>query len=192
MSINITDPLEEDHFYHIFNRAIDGNQLFYQERNFTFFLWKLNEYLSAFIDLYSYCLLPNHFHLLCYTKSIEINGESISQAFRRLFISYSMAINKQEERMGSLFMKPFKRKKIDDDDYLATVMSYIHLNPLKHELSTSFSDYKWSSYNDILWGNKILKCKEVIQLFGSRDEYINHHKIQSQLFKVIHRDAIFI
>ena len=189
---NNTNPIEQDCFYHIYNRAIDGNELFYQERNYPFFLWKLNEYLADFIDVYSYCLLPNHFHLLCYIKSIEISGEPISQAFRRLFISYSMAINKQEERMGSLFMKPFKRKKIDEDDYLATVLTYIHLNPLKHELSLSYSDYKWSSYNDILWGNKWIKFNEVIQLFGSKNEYINHHKIQSQLFKAIQRDAIFI
>ena len=89
-------------------------------------------------------------------------------------------------------MKPFKRKKIEDENYLVTVMSYIHLNPIKHNLKDDYSDYKWSSYNDILWGHNLIKWKEVIKLFGSKEEYINHHKIQSRLFEAFNRDAISI
>ena len=64
MPTDKTKPIEDGYFYHIYNRAIDNNLLFYQDRNYTYFLWKLSEYISDFIDLYYFCILPNHFHLL--------------------------------------------------------------------------------------------------------------------------------
>ena len=62
-------PLEENQFYHIYNRGNDGTDLFYQDRNYIFFLKKYDNYLSEYVDTYAYCLLPNHFHLLVRVKS---------------------------------------------------------------------------------------------------------------------------
>ena len=190
MPSNNINPITEESFYHIYNRAVGDNKLFYQDRNYTYFLANLNEYLSDFLELYAYCLLPNHFHLLCYIKSIEIDGVNISEAFRRFFITYSQAINVQEEIKGSLFMKPFKRKIIEDENHLLTVISYLHLNPIKHGISKDYCDYKWSSYNDIFWGNNLIKWQDVIKLFGSIGNFEYHHKIQSKMIELVNRDAI--
>ncbi len=61
-------PLESNNFYHVFNHAVGSEKLFCSARNYQFFLEKFKMYLSDYIDLFTYCLLPNHFHLLFQVK----------------------------------------------------------------------------------------------------------------------------
>ncbi len=63
-------PFEAGKVYHIYNRSIDRKPLFVQERNYVFFLNKLDLYLSSYIDVYAWCLMPNHFHLMARIKDL--------------------------------------------------------------------------------------------------------------------------
>jgi hypothetical protein len=68
--------LESGKYYHIYNRGINGTNLFFEERNYLYFLQKYSFYMSDILDTYAYCLLGNHFHLLVRVKeltSFEIN-----------------------------------------------------------------------------------------------------------------------
>ncbi|TDE17640.1 hypothetical protein [Dyadobacter psychrotolerans] len=123
MSSHSLIPLEEEKFYHVYNRGNDGVDLFYQHRNYVYFLNKYDYYLSDYVETYAYNLLPNHFHLLIKVKAkkefvarkIEFPteddidglsaGEIVSELFRRFFMSYSKSINIQQNRTGSLFQK---------------------------------------------------------------------------------------
>jgi len=57
-------PLLHDTYYHIHNRGVNGEYLFVQERNYDLFLRLYERHLSPVTDLFAYCLLKNHFHLL--------------------------------------------------------------------------------------------------------------------------------
>ena len=61
--------LQEGQYYHIYNRGINGTNLFYEERNYAYFLSKYAHYMSDVLDTYAYCLMKNHFHLLVRVKS---------------------------------------------------------------------------------------------------------------------------
>ncbi|MEM6516828.1 MAG: hypothetical protein AAF688_11645 [Bacteroidota bacterium] len=65
---DITQPLEANQFYHIFNRGNGGQRIFLQEINYEYFLSKYKDYMLAYWDTYAYALLPNHFHLLIKVK----------------------------------------------------------------------------------------------------------------------------
>jgi len=176
------------YFYHIFNRGINQEKIFFKEENYYYFLRKYDEYLSGAADTYSYCLLPNHFHLLIRIKDLKIPSlkemESLnkektnaSEQLRRFFISYSMSINKQEDRKGSLFIKNFKRKAIIKDNYLVNLIFYIHYNPVHHKLITKIENYKWSSYLSIL-SDKPSKLEKdyVLAYFGGKERYKEFHE----------------
>lgn len=105
-------PLYKDHLYHIYNRGNGKENIFIEERNYFYFLVQYEKYLFELLDTFAYCLLPNHFHLLVRPK--VNNPEKISEQFRKLCISYSMSINKQEKRKGNLFQRGFKRKIIEN------------------------------------------------------------------------------
>ncbi|MDH5367967.1 MAG: hypothetical protein OEW67_13360 [Cyclobacteriaceae bacterium] len=127
-----TDPIQTDTYYHIFNRGINGETLYKEEKNYHYFLKKFEQHLTPIVDTYAYCLLGNHFHMLIRTKSeeeliqfhkskndtshIEPN-KIISKQFATLFKTYTLAINKAFLRTGGLFETPFRRIPITNDAY---------------------------------------------------------------------------
>ncbi len=141
-------PLEPDCFFHVFNRANGNELLFSSTDNYHYFLKRYSYFISPIADTYCYCLMPNHFHFLIQIKGeeelgklcqgskplTELNAKEVlnflSRQFSHLLNGYTQAFNKQEKRKGSLFMRPFKRKKITDEKYLHKVVHYIHYNPV--------------------------------------------------------------
>lgn len=185
-------PLEPEKYYHIYNRGINGQNIYFQEQNYFYFLQKYAQYVAPFVDTFAYCLLKNHFHLLIRVKSEEeirsvLNGKKadksiswhVSNAFSSLFQSYSQAINKRFERTGALFEEPFHRILIDNEHYFTRLIWYIHHNPQKHHFVANFRDYPFSSYWSHLQQKATkLKRDEVIEWFGGCNEYEKFHLLQ--------------
>ena len=177
------ETLEKDCFYHIYNRGINGTNIFSFDENKGFFLKRLSKHLKEYISVYAYCLMDNHFHLI-----IKVNAEPeiVTQSFSNLFNSYAKAFNKQENRTGSLFEKHFKRIKLDDHVYLRNLIIYVHLNP-KHHLNKDFKDYKFSSYQAILSEKETkLKRAEVLALFAGKENFIYSHNQKSDFLTEKH------
>jgi hypothetical protein len=64
-------PLLYDTYYHIYNRGVNGEDIFVEERNYDLFLKLFEKHLIPVADLFAYCLLRNHFHLSVRIKSEE-------------------------------------------------------------------------------------------------------------------------
>jgi hypothetical protein len=64
-------PLLYDTYYHIYNRGVNGEDVFFEERNYDLFLRLFEKHLSPVVDLFGYCLLRNHFHITTRIKSEE-------------------------------------------------------------------------------------------------------------------------
>jgi REP element-mobilizing transposase RayT len=186
-------PLQPGCLYHIYNRGNNHENIFYNSNNYAYFLLKLRQYLSSCITFYAYCLLPNHFHLFVQVKHevglSEVpftNKKSkqplsteqlISESFRRFFMSYAKAINKQQKRTGRLFQKNFKRKLISIQESRCAVIAYIHTNAVHHGLTKIYHQYPYSSYPLLLsdragW----LDRQSVMEWFGSESEFIKYHE----------------
>lgn len=186
-------PLEPEAYYHIYNRGNNGDNLFYKPANYYYFLHKLDEFVGSYIDVYAYALLPNHFHFLIKTKSCAKVFEIIQQAdapikgpqnfphilsegFRRFFLCYSNSIKKQEGRTGSLFEKNFKRSLISKNEHFFWLVNYIHRNPQTHGLIDDFRKWTFISYASVLSDAPTkLHRKELLALFGGREEFIRFH-----------------
>ena len=173
------DFLEETYFYHIFNRGNNKQPIFLEDANYFYFLKLVKKHILPIADIYSYCLLNNHFHLLVKIK--EECEKNPSQSFSNLFNAYSKAFNKRYKRTGSLFQRPFKRKRITEEDYLRQLILYIHLNPENHGVVDDFEIYPFSSYSSIL-SNKPTNLKriEVIELFHDKENFIFMHRNRYQ------------
>lgn len=167
-------PLYQNKIYHIYNRGNGKEKIFYKRENYLYFLTQYEKFISEFVDTFAFCLLPNHFHLLIRIKQVE--PEVISEAFRKFFISYSMSINKQEQRKGSLFQRGFKRKLLEGEKYFYSAVYYIHSNPVHHGLIKDLTKYKFSSFF-LLAGEKETKlCRnEVMEWFGSKENFVRYH-----------------
>ena len=186
--------LESRNFYHIYNRAIGQEKLFREDRNHAFFLTKWNKYLDDYLDIWSYCLMPNHFHFLAQVKKSDNFSESstinkfLEDQFKRLFSSYALAFNKVYDRSGSLFQKRFKRVKVNSRNYLITLIHYIHHNPIHHGFTQNYSDWDYSSYKAITSNHPTkVKRQKVLELFNeSKDEFISLHEEMKNYNKINH------
>lgn len=186
-------PLLYDTYYHIYNRGINRENIFVEERNYAYFLNLFEKYLSPATDLFAYCLLRNHFHLLIRTRSEEeiqetlkasktfrvstLGSRYISDQFSHFFNAYAKAINKAYGRTGSLFQHPFGRVPITSDRQFWNVVAYIHQNPQKHRFVKDFRDWKYSSYGIILSDQKTcVNRSAVMEWFGNEKEYLALHE----------------
>ena len=169
---------EEGNVYHVYNRAnTNKEKLFFENKNYRYFLNQFDFYLGDYLEVWAYCLIPNHFHFLVKVK--EISGDTniiLVEQFRKFFISYTQAINKQEFRRGSLFQKSFKRKLIDSDEYISALIHYIHFNPIYHKLVDNIDQWEYSSYQSLLSDRPTkLYRNEVIGWFGGKKEFERFH-----------------
>lgn len=136
-------------YYHIYNRGVEKRKIFLDRWDYLRFLETLDFYrksptpmkLSDFrrgvvklkkaekqkeiIKILSYCLMPNHFHLLVH----QLQDGGISKFISQLSNSFTKYFNTKHKRVGPLFQGTFKAKIIENDEYLLQVSKYIHRNP---------------------------------------------------------------
>ncbi|MDR2474136.1 MAG: transposase [Tannerella sp.] len=175
-----TVPFEHGGYYHVYNKGNNNENLFVEERNYALFLSLLKKYVLPDADIYAYCLMKNHFHLLVRINDVNANTTSSHIArpylgFSHALNAYTQSINNAYNRQGSLFSKYLKRIRITDETYLREVIVYIHLNPVKHGFSTGV-EYPHSSYNTMISTKPTNLCRdEVIKMFGDVENFIYWH-----------------
>ena len=130
--------------YHIMLRGINKQDIFHDAEDKIKLIETLIHYKKICgYELYGYCLMNNHIHLL-----IKEGQETISQVIKRVGVSYVYWYNLKYERNGHLFQDRFKSEKVEDEKYLLTVLRYIHQNPIKAGIVAEAAKYEWSSYSE--------------------------------------------
>jgi REP element-mobilizing transposase RayT len=141
----------EDALYHLSARGNRREQIFVSKDDFARFEHLLAESLERYqVELHSYVLLPNHFHLLARTLK-----PNVSRWMHWLITSYSIWFNRSHQFVGHVFRGRYKGFLVQQGDYLLELGRYLHLNPVRgsalssgssEERQTSLRDYQWSSY----------------------------------------------
>jgi REP element-mobilizing transposase RayT len=205
MQTNI--PLEPGHYYHIYNRGNNRENIFFEERNYLYFMQLYQKYILPACDTFAYCLMRNHFHLLMRVKenpaqasevfetsevskqashdqtsealkTSEVSSKVVVQRFSNFFNSYAKAINTTYHRTGSLFQNRFSRIEVDPDRYFARLVHYIHFNPQKHGFAADFRQYPYSSYQTLVSAKPTnLRRAEALAWFQGQDNFIKFHEI---------------
>jgi len=209
MSIRKTN-LVQGEYYHIYNRGNSKQKIFHDKEDYlrfisllyisnsseSFNLYDLSrdinfnvyeiERTNLLVSIGSYCLMPNHFHILV-TEKVE---GGISKFMQKLSTAYSMYYNKKYERTGGLFEGKFKSQHASTDRHLKYLFSYIHLNPIKlmqedwkergiknkKGAIDYLNRYLYSSYLDFVGEkriqNKILNKEEFPKYFPGKTSFI--------------------
>ena len=121
-------------------RGINRQDIFYDEKDYRYFLEIMSRLKGlGKCEIYGYCLMGNHVHILLEEK------EEISLIMKSIGTSYAWWYNKKNDRVGHVFQDRYKSETVDDDQYLLSVLRYIHNNPAKAQLVVQPEQYKWSS-----------------------------------------------
>ena len=160
--------------YHIILRGNDKNDIFYdnQDRKMFFKVMKITKEKFKY-NIYSYCLMNNHIHMV-----IKIKDEFLSKALQSLEIRYSAYFNKKTNRTGHLFQNRFFSKKIEDLNYFLTVCKYIHRNPEKANIEKT-QDYQWSSFNEYIGKEKYIDKNILMYYFDNNIENFKKYTLQN-------------
>jgi putative transposase len=171
--------LQPGKYYHIYNRGINRENIFIEEKNYHYFLKLYAKYIEPVADTFAYCLLRNHFHLSLRIK--DSRAENLSdkfalQQFTNFFNSYAKSINKAYNRTGSLFQSRFGRIEVTTDRYFIGLIAYIHYNPQKHRFVDDYRTYPYSSYNTYLSDKPTsLGRNEALLWFSGRERFAEFH-----------------
>lgn len=213
----------EDEIYHITIRGVEGRSVFVDEDDNWRGIFSLYEFNTVepvtirekrkerekfkqqmvrlminqaqidkrnkLVEILAFTFMPNHIHLLL--RQLKPDGVSI---FMQKFNSgYTVYFNNKHHRAGHLFQGRFKARHIDGDEYLKTVLTYIHTNPISiiepgwkeagihnpQAVIEFLENYRWSSYLDYI-GKKnfpsVSNRDYLTKVFGSPEtirEFVN-------------------
>ena len=138
---------------------------------------------AKLVSIISYCLLPNHFHLVL--KQESENG--ISKFMQKLGTSYTVYFNNKHKRSGSLFQGKFKANMIDGEFGLPVLSVYVNLNHVHHRIDPKENLVKSSIFE--YFGNELgesicdqQEIKSIIDEIGTLDEYKEFSRATSKVF----------
>ncbi len=128
--------------HHIILRGNNKSTIFYDDKDKRFFIDCLkNAKLKTNSKIYSYCLMPNHVHLIV-EPSMELGLSNMLQSLGRKYVQY---FNHRYKRSGTLWEGRFKSSLISKDNYLIMCSRYIELNPVRAKIIKAPEEYIWSS-----------------------------------------------
>lgn len=132
--------------YHVICRGNQRQQVFFDEQDYRAYLHRLAEvHADLPFRLYAYVLMKNHVHML-----IEVGNIPLSQIMQILQQRSSQHFNLKYKKSGHLFEGRYKAIVCQRDEYLLTLVRYIHLNPIRAKIVRDPSDYPWSGHNSYL------------------------------------------
>ncbi|MEA3452054.1 MAG: transposase, partial [Bacteroidota bacterium] len=184
--------LESSYIYHIYNQGNNRQRIFFNRENYLFFLRKIHKHILPYADILAWCLMPNHFHLMVRVKdktegvapsdalgelapSNALGELALNHSIGKMLSSYTQAINKQQNRTGSLFRKQTKAECVNkiegitpsfitknsiteikinnpEKEYPQVCFNYIHQNPVKAGLCKYPHEWEYSSAIDYAGG----------------------------------------
>ena len=134
-------PNIEDGIYHVFARGNDRGVIFTDDRDRTMYLNFLARVVSKMRwRCLAFCLMSNHVHLL-----IETPEPNLSRGMHRFHGPYTQWFNHRHERSGHLFQGRFGSVRIESDEQLLAIASYISQNPVKAGLVDAPEKWDWGS-----------------------------------------------
>ncbi len=188
-------PFINGEYYHIYNRGVEGNDVFKDDYDMQRFFQSMTEfntiepigsiYEQSFkkrtslgtslgtpttklplVNFVVYCLNPNHYHFILQ----QVSDKGIEKFIQRLGGGYTRYINEKYNRSGVLFQGKFKAVHVDSDSYLLHLSVYVNLNYKVHRLGSrstksSFDEYIKESQDGI--------CEKsiILEHFESKEDY---------------------
>ena len=131
-----TIPLKINQYYHIYNRGNSGKLIFFQERNYHFFLKRYKKYMNGYWNTFAYALLPNHFHFFIQVK----DGKTLVEKAK-------LDLKKVDKN----FLLRFLPKSLNVSQQIADLTNRAYLNNENYNEHFGNGDYKLFCYELVQW-----------------------------------------
>jgi len=159
----------EGAFYHVITRGNQRQKVFKDKDDFLKYLEILFNYKIRYkYFLYAYVLMNNHIHLL-----VETQETPLSKILQGINQSYTTYFNRKYKIVGHLLQGRYKAILCDRDEYLLSLVKYIHLNPVRAKIVKFPDKYQWSSQHSYIKktdGINIIDTDQVLRMFSENKQ----------------------
>lgn len=166
-------------YVHYYNRGVNKVAIFFSSLQYEYLIQTLYRFLPNYrLQLIAYCLMPNHYHILLKHDDHKEGSKYIL----RVFNTFTQAVNHQVSRVGTLFQGNVKKRFIENNGYLAIVIMYIHLNPVKSGLCSEPEQWLYSDYREWIGLKSSIRdiTSERKEIFGSVEDYLDLINLEIQ------------
>jgi putative transposase len=194
--------------YHAYNRGVEKRKIFLDEQDYLRFIHDLFEFndtapagkfsngkninnkkRDCLVEILSFCLMPNHYHLAL--RQLKDGG--IVKFIKKMNTGYTMSFNKKYQRVGCLFQGRFKAVSVEGQKHFLYLPYYLHSNPIKlvasnwqekgikdfKKTKNFLENYRWSSHLDYI-GKKnfpsVISSKFLKEFWGDSMQYSRDFK----------------
>ena len=113
--------------YHIILRSVNQHIIFEEDSDYQKFLYIMTDCKKKYdIDIYAYCLMDNHVHLI-----VNAKPDMMSSFFKSFGARFVRWYNIKYSRCGHLFQDRYHSRIIETTEYFLKTLIYIHDNPVK-------------------------------------------------------------
>jgi len=164
--------LSDGQIYHVINRGNCKQNVFHKDQDFRSFLELIKPGKEQFhIDIYAYCLMPNHFHFVLSPH----NGDNLSKWMQWIMTCHVRRYHKHYKTTGHIWQGRFKSFLIQKDNHLLNVLRYVEANPMRAGLTPFSRNWIWSSLSERI-GEKYDKIIDnvPIELPIDWEEFVNN------------------
>jgi len=150
--------------HHVIQRGNRRQPTFFCDGDYEIYLDLMAQWCGAWdVEVWAYCLMPNHVHLIVVPESEEGLCRAIGEAHRR----YTRHVNFREGWRGHLWQGRFASF-VMEEVYLRAAVRYVEMNPVRARLVREPGRYRWSSVKAHLTGQDdgLVKVKPLLECYG--------------------------
>ncbi len=127
--------------HHVIQRGNRRQNVFFEPNDYFLYLKLLTIFTKKyFADVWSYCLMPNHVHLILVPKKADDLAKAVGETHK----TYTKTINKRHQWKGYLWEGRFKSYFMDNS-YVFCAIRYVEMNPVRGRMVDAPEKYPWSS-----------------------------------------------
>lgn len=165
-------------FFHVIVQGLNKENIFSGEKSINIYLKLMRKFKEKTkIEILAFCMMSNHAHFLLYSPTVK----EMSNMMQKVNTIYAKYYNEINNRVGYVFRDRYLSEPINSERYLVNCINYIHNNPVKANIVKKPGQYKYSTYQSFISGEKI---KLLLRLTGV--------KFDIEQFKQNSRTQIFM
>ena len=164
--------------HHITQRGNRRQSAFFCDEDYVAYLELMGEWCGKLgLEVWAYCLMPNHVHLIVVPESEAGMRRAIGEAHRR----YTRRINFREGWRGHLWQGRFASFPMDET-YLMAAARYIERNPVRAHLSRCVWRYRWSSARAHVNGEDdgLVRVKPLLDRVDDWKDFVRTHEDETE------------
>jgi putative transposase len=167
---------------HVINRGNGRQKVFHKDGDYQAFVELLVEAGKRFgLSVISYCIMPNHFHLLIQSGQTEL----LSKTMQWVMTSHVRRYHRHYGTSGHVWQGRYKSFIVQSNEHLITVIRYIEANPVRAGVVISAADWPWSSHQARICIVKDKMQNDTVQMLpGAWTEYVDTPLTDTEIEKV--------